>query len=70
MSTNSTSQPGCFSTAEPPFDFLRDQVYRGHRFVGTVLGEQIVARKFVVNSRPELTRRTIRTNLMQLHPCP
>ena len=68
--THSTNQPRRLPTSEPAFDFLRHQVYRGDRFVGAVFGEQIIAGNFTMNSRAELTRRTMGANLVQLHPCP
>lgn len=70
MFPHPSNQPRCFSTAEPAFDFFGHQVYRGYRLVSTVFGEQVIAGDFKVNSRAKLTRRTIGTNLVQLHPCP
>jgi len=52
------------------FNLFRHEVKRGNRIMGRVFRNEIVAGKFVENSRFELMRRWIVEDFVQMHACP
>ena len=56
-----------FAFAEPTFDFLRNQINRGQRFVSPMFRNHIIAGNFISNENPELIMSAFGAGFFNVH---